>query len=109
MSHHFPGDHVTYWELHEELKQLEHRIMSNIATELAAINASLTSIATGVASLDSQIQTLLAEIAAEGSTSVLSADDQAALDAIAATSAALAVTANAAVTPPAAPAAPATP
>ena len=88
----------------ERLDKIE-RIMSNISTELAAIQASLTTAAAGSASLDSQIQALLAQIAASTG-SVLSSTDQASLDAIAAQSAALATADNAAVTAPVATPAP---
>lgn len=77
------------------LRFLEEISMA-VADELAAINANLVQIGTGIANLDAQIQTFLS---AAGS-STLSAADQAALDAIQASSAALAATANAVVAAP---------
>lgn len=72
--------------------------MSAVSDEIAAIQGSLNSIATGITSLDSQIQAFEAQA---GDT--LTPATQAALDAIKAQSATLATQANAAVTPPASP------
>lgn len=85
--------------------QLAHGelFMSKVTDDLAAITANLTSIATGVTSLDAQIQAL------QNSPGTLSSADQAALDSIVAQSSALATAANAVVSAPTTPVPPVTP
>lgn len=68
--------------------------MSAVSDFAAKVNANFAQIQAGIASLDAQIQ------AFQNSPGTLSADDQAALDAISAQSATLAAAAQAPVTPP---------
>jgi capsule polysaccharide export protein KpsE/RkpR len=84
------------------LIRLERKLMA-IADQLAALKANQATIATGIQALDAKIVALAGQIAA--SPSVLTAEDQATLDAVVAQSAALASVASAdpTATPPPAP------